>query len=387
VSFFPILSVDEFGDWIEVHNPTGVAEGPTLLGATVATEVSPAFFIEWKHLLDATATMKVEALEFRNLFKYSWLSGAQNPRFAENGVCVDDYVSVSGNSFLPENRGTFRVVAVDDDYFVVENDNGSEEPLVDIDVPEDVRFFYSESAITGDRLNVSDLPFLEPNRGSHTVLNYGTDATLKTQYLTLSIVNSSNQTSVPLTGLPNTFFITDGQLFSAYRRVENFGVDPSSIESAVVYLSPATNAHKISNSFNSSITPIQKLGFSSATAIGVDGYRYYTGLLATVQKIVDGYDPDPINYPGYKAAGTQIEVVPPLTKDISVNISVKTSGGINISAVSDAIKSAIINYIRGLGVGEDVIVSEITAAAMSVDGVESATLFDPSPTEERIVIQ
>lgn len=386
-SFFPILAVDADSNWIEVHNPTGTAQGPALLGSPINIGVSPSFFIEWKHRLDATAVMKVEAVEFDNLFRYSWMSGAQTPAFARNGVSVDDYVSISGNSFLPENRGTFRVVAVDDTYFVVENENGAPESSVDIDIPEDVRFFYSESAIIGDKLNVSDAVFLEPNRGQHPVINFGTDASLKTQYLTMTIDSSSNQTGVVLTGLPNTFFVTDGTLFSAFRRVTNFAADPSDVQSSIVYVAPATNAHKMSNSFNTSITPVQKFSFASEVAIGVDGYRYYTGLLATVQKTVDGYDPDPVNFPGYKAAGTQIETVPPLVKDITVNVIVKTSGGINLSTVSDAIKSAILNYIKGLGVGDDVIISELTAAVMSVEGVESATLFDPAPTDERIVIQ
>jgi uncharacterized phage protein gp47/JayE len=83
----------------------------------------------------------------------------------------------------------------------------------------------------------------------------------------------------------------------------------------------------------------------------------------------------------------QIETVPPLIKSVSVNVIVKTKGGINISTVSDSIKSSVLNYIKSLGVGEDIIVSEITAAVMSVEGVESATLFSPTPTTERIVIQ
>ena len=386
VSQFPILAVDSVGNWIEVHNPNGVAEGPTLLGSPIDTTISPAFFIEWKHTLDAGDVMKVEAIEFGNLYRYSWVSGT-NPEWAQNGVSIDDYVSITGSTFLPENRGTFRVVAVADDYFVVENASGVAETSVTVALASDVRFFYSESAINGDQLNVSDSVFLEPNRGTHTVINYGTDASLKTQYLSLSIQNSSNQTGVILTGLPNTFFVTDGQLYSSYRYITNFSADPTDVQSGIVYLQPATNAHKMSNSFNTSITPTQKFSFSADTAIGVDGYRYYTGLLSTVQKVVDGFDPDPINFPGYKAAGTQIEVVPPLVKNITVNVIVRTSGGINLSTVSDAIKSAILNYIKGLGVGDDVIVSEITAAVMSVEGVESATLFDPDPSEERIVVQ
>jgi hypothetical protein len=288
---------------------------------------------------------------------------------------------------LPENRGTFRLVAVSDNSFIIENTNGSEEASVNIDLAEDLRFFYSESVINSDVLNVSDSVFLEPNRGSHTVVNFGTDSTLKTQYLTVSVVNSSAQTGVSLTGLANTFFVTDGVLYSAYKKISNFAIDPSDRQYGIVYCTPPTNVHKISNTANSSITPVQKLGFSGDTAIGLDGYQYYTGLLATVQKVVDGYDPDPQTYPGYKAAGTQIEPVPPLIRDVTVNVIVKPKQGINLNSVSDSIKSAVLNYIKGLGVGDDVIVSEITASVMSIEGVESATLFEPSPSTERIVIQ
>lgn len=386
-SFFPIVKVDEDGMWIEVHNPNGVAEGPIALTGSLDVAVSPSFFIEWKHRLSVGSTMKVESLQFRGLMKFSWISGGSSPEFSNNGVCVEDYVVISGNTFLPVNRGAFRVVAVDSDYFVVENINGQEEAAVTVDLAEDVRFFNSESAIVGDKLNVSDLPFLEPNRGTHPITNYGTDPSLFTQFVTVTITNSSTQLGVQLTGLPSTFFVTDGSVYYSYKQVANFAVDPADSQSSILYLHPATNAHKMSNAYNTSIAPTQKFEFPSDVAIGVDGYKYFTGLLATVQKTVDGYDPDPINYPGYKAAGTQIEIVPPLVKAITVNVVVKPRGGINLSALSDSIKASILNYVNGLGVGDDVIISEITAAVMSVEGVQSATLFDPSPTEERIVVQ
>lgn len=385
-SFFPIIAVDPEGQWIDVHNPNGAAEGPTLLSGSLDVGVSPSFFIEWKHALSAGATVRVESLQFKDMFKFSWETGGSSPAFSDNGVCVEDYVVISGNSFLPANRGTFRVIAVDSNYFVVENKNGEEESVT-VDLSEDVRFFNSESAIVGDKLNVSDLAFLAPNRGTHTIINYGTDPLLHTQYVTVTVVNSSTQTDVQLSGLPGTFFITDGVMYSAYKQVANFAVDPNDTQSSVIYLYPATNAHKISNAYNSSITPAQKFQFNSEVAIGVDGYRYFTGLLATVQKTVDGYDPDPINYPGYKAAGTQIEIVPPLVKAISVNVVVKPRGGISLSALSDSVKASILNYVNSLGVGDDVIISEITSAVMAVEGVLSATLFDPSPVEERIVVQ
>lgn len=385
-SFFPIVGVGATGSYIDIHNPLGTAQGPITLSGTRLVDVYPTFFIEWKHKLTVSDVMSVSAVGLNDLFKYTWESGSTSPLFAQNGACIDDYVIVSGNTFSPVNRGTFRIVAVADTYFVVENALGIAESSLTVAAITDIKFLWSESAIIGDDLNVSDLVFLESNRGTFEITNYGTSAAWEPQ-LELSIVASTTESSVTLTGLANTFFVTDGILFSAFRKVVNFAIDPTSNQNAIIYLEPATNYHKISNSFNTSITPVQKFGFSSDVAIGVDGYRYYTGLLATVQKVVDGYDPDPVNYPGYKAAGTQIETVPPLIKSLLVNVIVKTSNGINVNTVSDSIKSSILNYIKNLGVGADIIISEITAAVMSVEGIESATLFDPLPTVERIVIQ
>ena len=457
-SFFPVVGVDSLGQWIDVVNPNGAVQSVTLLGAPVGITISPALFTEWKHLLSVADVMSVESLGIRNQFKYTWLSGTSNPRFAQCGVSIDDYVMISGNTFLPENRGTFKVVAVDDTYFVVENALGGAQSAV-VALTVDIKFFYSESTITGDKLNISDLTFKPSNRGVFSVVNYGTDSVLHAQYVTTSIANSTTQEntwynftitsanatigavysnntqtfivlgtiigstalrcfgtgaplvngvltktsgtgdativfsafnnvpSASLSGLPNTFFVTDGSLFSCYRKVVNFAVDPGNNESAVVYLYPATNYHKMSSSFNTSITPIQKFSFGNDVAIGTDGYRFYTGLLSKVQKVVDGYDPDPTNYPGYKAAGTQIEVVPPLTRQTNVSVVVATSGGININAISDSVKLSILNYINGLGVGQDIIISEITSAIMSVEGVASATLVIPAPTLDKIVIQ
>ena len=385
-SSFPIVGVDIAGQWVDVQNPLGVSEGPITLGTPVGITIAPTFFVEWKHKLHASDVMSVTSLGFRNMFKYTWISGMTSPLFAQNGASVDDYVVISGNTFSPENRGTFRIVAVADNYLIIENSYGMEESVSVVSIT-DLRIFYSESAIIGDKLNVSDLVFSQPNRGTFTIINYGTDATLLAQYVTLSILSSSTQASVSLTGLPNTFFVTDGVLFNTYRHVTNFAIDPSNPDGAIVYVQPATNTDKMSSSFNTSITPVQKFSFDTNVAIGTDGYRYYTGLLTTVQKVVDGYDPDPTNYPGYRASGTQIEVVPPLRLYVTVNVVIATSNGISLSLINDSVKSAILNYIESLGVGQDVIVSEITAAVMGVEGVEAATLFIPSPTQERITVQ
>jgi uncharacterized phage protein gp47/JayE len=129
-----------------------------------------------------------------------------------------------------------------------------------------------------------------------------------------------------------------------------------------------------------------KLGFEVSISTGIDGYSYYTGLMRTVQRIIDGYEPDPTNYPGKRAVGSSIELLPPLLKSIAVTINITTHEGVNLTDISNDIKSTIISYVNTLGVGEDVIMSEIIARIMGINGIQAATFTSPSASTERITV-
>jgi len=106
----------------------------------------------------------------------------------------------------------------------------------------------------------------------------------------------------------------------------------------------------------------------------------------SVQRIVDGYEPDAVNYPGRRAVGGSIETLPPLIRKIIITVNVTTDEGVNLGDISNNIKSVVINYIQTLGVGEDVILSEIIASIMSIKGVGAVTFTNPTPDTERITI-
>ena len=50
------------------------------------------------------------------------------------------------------------------------------------------------------------------------------------------------------------------------------------------------------------------------------------------------------------------------------------------------IKSTVITYVSSLGVGQDVIISQIVARVMDVSGVAAVTFTSPIPSTERIAI-
>ena len=71
---------------------------------------------------------------------------------------------------------------------------------------------------------------------------------------------------------------------------------------------------------------------------------------------------------------------------INIAINITTGNGVNLGDISNNIKSVIINYVQGLGVGQDVILSEIIAQVMGITGVVAVTFTTPVPSTERITI-
>ncbi len=119
----------------------------------------------------------------------------------------------------------------------------------------------------------------------------------------------------------------------------------------------------------SAIRDSNGLNFSNTQVEGIDGYKHKTGLEQKAQFTIDGLDRDPSNFPGIGAAGTQFEVLTPVLVKLSLIINVTTEEGVSLSAVSGDVSNAVAEYVNSRGVGEDIILSEIIAAAQSITGV------------------
>lgn len=111
------------------------------------------------------------------------------------------------------------------------------------------------------------------------------------------------------------------------------------------------------------------LDFTLIAKLGIDAYRYFTGLAQITQWTVDGRADDQENYPGIRAAGVQVEVIEPIKVPVSVELQVTTQEGITLTSITNDVKSAVSNYVNTLDVGADVIISEIIYAVKSVSGV------------------
>jgi len=124
----------------------------------------------------------------------------------------------------------------------------------------------------------------------------------------------------------------------------------------------------------SAIRDVNALGFSTVQTEGVDGYKYFTNLIQKTQWTIDGLDTDPVNYPGYGASGTQYEVLPPVLVRVKLILNVTPNQGVSLSAISESVRTAVLEYVNSRKVSDDVILSEIVAAAQSVSGVADITI-------------
>ena len=114
--------------------------------------------------------------------------------------------------------------------------------------------------------------------------------------------------------------------------------------------------------------------FTTEAYRGLQGYNYYTGLLARVHKTIYGDDQDLATFPGVGAAGVQFQILAPTVTEIILELDVTLQEGISIAAVENEVNTAITGYINGLGVGENVIVEELRARSIRISGITDVVI-------------
>lgn len=122
---------------------------------------------------------------------------------------------------------------------------------------------------------------------------------------------------------------------------------------------------------------------SGATA--VSAYTYYTGLVKTVQTVIDGSKTDPVNFPGVRAAGVVVLVETPVIHRITVRLSITAQSGFVEANLVPQVREAVEAYISSLGIGEDVIQAEIIQRAMEVTGMFNVVVV--TPASDVVVLQ
>ena len=107
-------------------------------------------------------------------------------------------------------------------------------------------------------------------------------------------------------------------------------------------------------------------------------YTWYEGLIAEVQKVIDGDPGDRNNYPGYRAGGAQVFVLSPRVYQQIIEATIAMEDGYDAATVLAKCESAIIRYVNGLGINGDVVFTELIHVVQAVSGVFDVTYDSPT---------
>ena len=304
---------------------------------------------------------------------------------------MDDWV-LSGNGtsyagttpaqvFAAANQGYFQIRETDAlTYFDVDAE-GYDEFVTAASAP--FVFFPYHSVRIGDQISIGDeAPLLSANKGTFTIASV-----ISTTQVTFAnpLVVSEGPFALGALGVDSIKILDQG--FSTYRKVKLLSpsvTDPTN--KATVIVEPGYGISLFNEQQGAKASLPNRLGFGSDPVPGTSGYQYWTGLKQRVQRTLDGYAPESSTFPGVRAAGVAIEAREPQIQRVEISIKVKTKEGVALSSISDGIKSSVIGYVNSLGLGQDVILSEVVRLVQNSSGVEALVLVLPALDAERIVI-
>jgi len=301
------------------------------------------------------------------------------------GTYPDDYIYIAApsdgvTSLLSDvsnsNKGVYRIVNISHNNCVIWIENASavtEKSLMD------VTFLTSKSLVPGDIITIADDAFGIPNKGSWTITDVGNSFTDNT--LTLDISNralTALNTAQNMTS--SSVQVLDGTPRVFYKKLLGINPNTNPDYTDLVLCNPsnfvnpytAIEVSAISEDAGSVISSMNKLNFDTALQVGIDAYRYNTGLIGEANKVLYGSEDDPETYPGVVSDGACVLIDGPLIKSIKLGFSVKIVGNPS-DDLSDQIKAAIAGVINSNKVGQDLIISDMISAGGAVDNVISIT--------------
>lgn len=116
---------------------------------------------------------------------------------------------------------------------------------------------------------------------------------------------------------------------------------------------------------------------SDGASPGAGAYQYSTGLAAYIQRLVNGDSTDFADFPGLRAMGTKCVVTVPNVVIRTFTIKVVAARGFTDAQLRSPVQVAVQTYVNSLGIGDNVILSEIIRLVKELPGVDDVAVVDP----------
>ena len=425
--------------YIEIDSRTsGVGDESPASGAVISRKTTEVMFIpalkneknirttyksgaplaaNWKVNTNETMYYRIKALG--NGFGYADFSFSSHADMELDGMSVssDDLIQFT-ELFSTQNRGRFKIVAHNGTNAVLFKNPGVVDEVVtiseavvngvigshrwqvgpkgDADIStadkRPVRIWDADSIFENDSLNILNpaagvTDWFEGSLvGQWKIQKVGIDRDYES-FVEAFILNATTTSRVVTLGNSfNSVSFTEGTPYVGYKWVAGYGHNSTAENEAEIFVMPQTQGYKINSAYSSYLKSTHKLGFDAETTIGVDGYKFFTGLISEAHKVIDGSTTNTLAYPGSRAAGTLTEVQAPLIKSLTISLEIQPRDGVSINAVKNPVKSVLSSYINSLGVGQQVILSELTKRAQNVPGVKSVVIVSTFPIANNGII-
>ena len=122
----------------------------------------------------------------------------------------------------------------------------------------------------------------------------------------------------------------------------------------------------------------------------IEGFEVYTNLIANLQSVIEGSTSDPVNNPGWRAAGTRVVVRPARIELLAMDVHVIPQQYISLSEIAGEIRKECVGFAKRLAPGETFYVSQLIDKLMNNPKLISLRIYetgsamfkedDPAPT-------
>jgi uncharacterized phage protein gp47/JayE len=173
-----------------------------------------------------------------------------------------------------------------------------------------------------------------------------------------------------------TISVEEAEPYFMYKRIHSIvpNVDPDYTD---IVFWDLQMFEKVSSSAGYSVVAQDKLAFPLDLIGGLDAYSYAGGLLGEVTRVIYGDSSNTSLYPGVVAAGANVDISGPLTKRVQVVLNARLKTNISETEVKNNIKNIVAATINSTPIGTSIAISDIVAAANSIQGVTAITVSSP----------
>lgn len=254
-----------------------------------------------------------------------------------------------------------------------------------------MKFFEYEATVPGDIIVVAGAILSSANAGRYPVVRVIDRDHVIVSGVMVTTANTS------LNGFETSIFVQEGVPYTGYKQVLFAVSDPDTATRNLLVFDTNAQSEKIDEAAGVQLVSLSKMNFNTTPRIGLDSYRYNTGLIAEANRIVYGDPRDPVTYAGVGAAGANIFVKEPLARRVQVSVVVRLVTGVPFTATAQQIRNSVSYLIKSNPVGTSIAISSIVAAINAIPGVRAVSISSPlydasndlifiAPAEKAVII-